>query len=200
MAVSIGSGYRAHPLDNTNDDRFYSIRDTNVFNKLTQAEYDSFVPVDDAELVEISGQVGTVIGQNQRGWKFTLPSDQKVLSTSVTFNNEIFFVSFSPDSVGAAACTASSGKNYLYRVSVTNGDPITDLSAIAPGQEDAARNTTLTQGGIAPSPRFLFPTPDPNCTGDDCKEPPLGCIGVECFNPGFPNNPVRTLWTQDGIE
>jgi len=26
------------------------------------------------------------------------------------------------------------------------------------------------------------------------------CIGVECNPPGFKNNPVRTLWTQDGIE
>jgi type IV pilus assembly protein PilY1 len=36
IAISIGSGYRAHPLDNTNSDRFYSIRDKAVFNSLTQ--------------------------------------------------------------------------------------------------------------------------------------------------------------------
>jgi type IV pilus assembly protein PilY1 len=200
MAISIGSGYRAHPLDNTNNDRFYSIRDQNVFSKMTQAEHDAFTPIDDAELVEISGTVGTAIGQNQRGWKFTLPADQKVLSSSVTFNNEIFFVAFSPDAAGAAACTASNGRNFLYRISVVNGDPITDLSTIVPGQEDNERVTDLAQGGIAPSPRFLFPSPDANCTGDECSPPPIGCIGVECFNPGFENNPVRTLWTQDGIE
>jgi type IV pilus assembly protein PilY1 len=40
IAISLGSGYRAHPLDDTNTDRFYSIRDRNVFNALTQAEYD----------------------------------------------------------------------------------------------------------------------------------------------------------------
>ena len=200
MAVSLGSGYRAHPLDNTNEDRFYSIRDRNVFNKLTQSEYDSLPIIEDNDLVEISGSVGTTIGQNQQGWKFTLPADQKVFSTSVTFNNEIFFVAFSPDAAGAAACAASNGKNFLYRVSVVNGDPITDLSAIVPGQEDDERVTDLAQGGIAPSPRFLFPSPDANCTGDECSPPPIGCVGVECFNPGFVNNPVRTLWTQDGIE
>ena len=200
MAISIGSGYRSHPLDNTNDDRFYSIRDENVFNRMTQAEYDSFTPVNDAELVEISGSVGTAIGQNQRGWKFTLPADQKVLSSSITFNNEIFFVTFAPDGAGAATCSASSGRNFLYRVSVVNGDPVTDLSAIVPGQEDNERVEDLAQGGIAPSPRFLFPSPDPGCTGDACSPPPIACIGVECRNPGFKNNPVRTLWTQDGIE
>ena len=200
MAVSIGSGYRAHPLDNTNDDRFYSLRDESVFNKLSQADYDNFNPITDGELVEISGTVGATIGQNQRGWKLTLPANQKVLSSSVTFNNEIFFVAFSPDVAGAATCAASNGRNFLYRVSVVNGDPITDLSQIVPGQEDDERVEDLAQGGIAPSPRFLFPSPDANCTGDDCSPPPIYCVGVECDSPGFANNPVRTLWTQDGIE
>ena len=67
--------------------------------------------------------------------------------------------------------------------------------------EDEARRTQLAQGGIAPTPQFLFPGPDdPKCTGADCAPPPIGCIGVECFDPGFTNNPVRTLWTQNGIE
>ena len=55
---------------------------------MTQAEYDAFTPIYDDDLAEISGSVGTTIGQNQPGWRFTLPSDQKVLSSSVTFNNE----------------------------------------------------------------------------------------------------------------
>jgi type IV pilus assembly protein PilY1 len=200
IAISIGSGYRSHPLDNTNTDRFYSIRDRNLFKQMSQAEYDAFTPVVDSELVEISGQIGVAIGPNQRGWKFTLPANQKILSTSVTFNNEIFFVAFSPDSVGAAACTASAGSNFLYRVSVVNGDPVGDLSGLVPGEEDDARVTDLSQGGIAPTPNFLFPSPDPSCTGDDCSPPPIGCVGVECFTPGLENNPRRTLWVQDGIE
>jgi len=201
LAISIGSGYRSHPLEDSIVDRFYSIRDVNVFTAMTQAQFDAFVPVTDAELIEISGTTGQVIPASKRGWKFTLPADQKVLSNSVTFNNEIFFVGFSPDAAGAAACSAGTGQNFLYRVSVVNGDPIGDLSAIAPGQEDAARSTVLKQGGIAPSPAFLFPSPDdPDCTGEECSPPPVGCIGVECFDPGFQNFPVRTLWTQDGIE
>ena len=54
--------------------------------------------------------------------------------------------------------------------------------------------------GIAPTPAFLFPSGDDDCNGHECAPPPIGCVGVECFDPGFPNNPVRTLWTQDGIE
>ncbi len=201
IAISIGSGYRAHPLDNTVNDRFYSIRDRDIFNQLTQAEYNSYSIVRDGDLVEVSGQVGTSIGANDRGWKFTLPPNQKVLANSVTFNNEIFFTAFSPDNAAAATCSAGRGQNFLYRMAISNGDPIADLDSIVSGEEDQARVTDLAQGGIAPSPRFLFPSSDdPDCEGEECNPPPIGCIGVECFDPGFENAPVRTLWTQDGIE
>ncbi len=201
IAVSIGSGYRAHPLDQSAVDRFYSLRDPNVFNSLTQQQYDNFVPFAEADLVEVSGQVNSVITAQDAGWMLTLPDNQMVLAESVTFNNEVFFVSFTPDTIGAAACRAGQGTNFLYRVSILNGDPIMDdLNNIPVGDEDLARRSQLAQGGIAPTPQFLFPTADAACTGADCNPPPIGCIGVECFDPGFTNNPVRTLWTQDGIE
>ena len=200
IAISIGSGYRAHPLDNTNSDRFYSIRDKAVFNSLTQDQYDNLTPITDADLVEVSGQVGTIIGQDQVGWKLTLPADQKVLSTSATFNNEVFFVAFSPDVAEAEDCEAGIGRNFLYRVAVANGDPIADLDNVVPGTEDQLRVQELAQGGIAPAPSFLFPAAPADCTGAACAPPPIGCVGVECFSPGFANVPVRTLWTQDGIE
>ena len=201
VSVSIGSGYRAHPFDQDATDRFYSLRDGDVFNQLTQAAYDSYDIATDADLVEVSGQTQTVITQADRGWKFTLPWNEKVLSDSITFADEIFFVSFTPDTNAAATCSAAAGTNFLYRMSAVNGDPIVpNIDTLDPGVSDDERRTTLQQGGIAPSPTILFPAPDPNCTGDDCKQPPLGCVGVECFDPGFENNPVRTLWTQDGIQ
>jgi type IV pilus assembly protein PilY1 len=202
MSVSIGSGYRAHPLNTSANDRFYSIRDPNVFNSLTQTEYNALTPIVEDDLEDITGRVNVTVAADDDGWMFRLPANQMILADSVTFNDEVFFVSFSPDSTGAAACNVGQGSNYLWRVSIINGDPIVDdLGSIPTDGEDDARNKQLAQGGIAPSPQFLFPSPDDaNCTGADCAPPPLGCIGVECFDPGFTNNPVRTLWTQDGIE
>jgi len=201
ISISVGSGYRAHPFDLTASDRFFSIRDDAVFNQLAQAEYDSFPIITDADLVEVSGKTQTVITSNDRGWKFTLPYNQKILADSLTFDDQIFFVGFTPDSNSAATCAAGKGTNFLYRVSAINGDPIVpNIDTLNPLISDDERRTTLQQGGIAPSPTILFPSPDPDCIGDECKIPPLGCVGVECFDPGFENNPVRTLWTQDGIE
>jgi len=201
ISISVGSGYRAHPFDLSASDRFFSVRDGDVFNQLTQAAYDSYPIVTDADLVEVSGQTQTVITSNDRGWKFTLPYNEKILADSLTFDDQIFFVAFTPDSNAAATCSAGKGTNFLYRVSAVNGDPIVpNIDTLNPLISDDERRTTLQQGGIAPSPTILFPSPDPDCVGDACKVPPLGCVGVECFDPGFENNPVRTLWTQDGIE
>ena len=87
-------------------------------------------------------------------------------------------------------------------MSIVNGDPIVPLiETLADVDADAARSTTLQQGGIAPSPTILFPSPDdPDCEGAACSPEPIRCVGVECAPPGFKNYPVRTLWTQDGIE
>jgi type IV pilus assembly protein PilY1 len=133
-----------------------------------------------------------------------LPPGEKILSDSQTFADSIFFVSFEPSVASEDPCQAGLSVNRLYRVDVSNGDPVVPFDTLDPNDPEsvnASRVTELEQGGIAPKPSFLFPSPtDPNCTGEECSPPPIGCVGVECFDPGFANNPVRTLWTQDGVE
>ncbi len=124
-----------------------------------------------------------------------------VLSNSSIFDGQVFFVAFAPDTVAASDCTVTVGRNVLYRVSILNGDPIVEnIAEVADEVADSERATELRQGGIAPAPQFLFPSAEAGCEGAACSPPPVGCIGVECFDPGFRNRPVRTLWTQDGIE
>jgi len=201
IAVSVGSGYRAHPFDLTASDRFFSVRDGDVFNQLSQTDYDNYPIVTDGDLIEVSGQTQTVVTSADGGWKFTVPGNEKILAQSLTFDDQIFFVAFTPDSNAAATCAAGKGTNFLYRMSAVNGDPVVpNIDTLDPLISDIERKTTLQQGGIAPSPTILFPSPDPTCTGTDCDVPPLMCVGVECPDMPFSNNPVRTLWTQDGIE
>jgi len=204
LAVSIGSGYRAHPLDESAADRFYSLRDADVFNQLTQAQYNAYPIATDSSLIDVSGVYGTVIPANGRGWKLVLPADQKVLSDSRTFDDSIFFVTTTPQASASDPCQAGTTQNRLYRVSVDNGDPVWKSESPVPTDPeeiDAARIMDLQQGGVAPAPVFLFPAHwDPDCTGAECKTKPIACVGVECFDPDFSNDPVRTLWTQDGIQ
>lgn len=207
LAINIGSGYRAHPLNNNTDDRIYSIRDANIFNRLTQAQYDKYKVVKDGDLVEVAGTIGKTIGGSAPGWKFTLPATEKVLAQSRTFNDSVYFVTFEPKTASSDPCQAGLSTNRLYRLDIENGDPVLAADATVPQSAediDAARVKTLEQGGIAPVPVFLFPSywgEDGYCTGADCPHAePVACVGVECFDPEFDNFPVRTLWTQDGIE
>lgn len=202
IAISIGSGYRAHPYDLSAADRFYSIRDPDVFNIISQTEYDNYNIVTEANLIEVSGTKQVVIGSSDRGWMFTMPANQKVLADSVTFDDKVFFIGFSPDGGGISSCEVGQGINFLYSVSVVNGDPVVNnLDALDPADADDARRQLLAQGGIAPTPTVFFPSPDDaDCEGAACSPPPVMCVGVECNDPLFTNNPVRTLWTQDGIE
>ena len=201
IAIGVGSGYRAHPLDVSATDMYFSLRDPDLFAKLDTNAYTNYNIAYEGNMHEISGQLNTQIGANERGWKFTVPSGQMVLSSSATFDNSVFFLSYAPDINAASSCQVAPGDNFLYRVDVSNGDPIANnLDTMDPNDSDAARVTALEQGGIAPTPAFLFPGGDDGCKGEACSPPPIGCVGVECFDPGFANNPVRTLWTQDGIE
>jgi len=116
----------------------------------------------------------------------------------------VYFVTFEPQSSSKDPCKAGLSVNRVYRMNVANGDPSfgPDVTVDSdPAEIDAARIYELEQVGIAPVPVFLFPSAwDPDCVGDECKPPPLFCVGVECGDPNFNNRPVRTLWTQDGIE
>ncbi|MBT8084270.1 MAG: PQQ-binding-like beta-propeller repeat protein [Woeseia sp.] len=204
LAISLGSGYRAHPLDTSVDDYFYSLRDPDPFRQLSQDEYNDYDIITHDELVNVAGDVRVELEPADRGWKFRLPDNQAVLSDSTTFNDEVFFVGFTPEvDTSGEECAASVGTNFLYRISVINGDPVVNnLDELLAEEADAARSEKLGQGGIAPAPQILFPGADDpaTCEGDACTPPPIGCVGVECFDPGFENLPVRTLWTQDGIQ
>jgi type IV pilus assembly protein PilY1 len=201
ISISIGSGYRAHPLNTAAPDTFFSVRDPDVFNQLSETAYANYdaATVDDLEMVT-PGTPATV-GPEDRGWKFQLPDGQAVLADSVTFADSVFIVAFAPDENTINACQPSTGLNFLYQVSVANGDFAVNNLDSPVDDEATAYVTEIGQGGIAPSATVLFPgSTNPDCEGAECTEPPIFCVGPECFDPGFKNDPVRTLWTQDGIE
>jgi type IV pilus assembly protein PilY1 len=63
------------------------------------------------------------------------------------------------------------------------------------------RDAELAQGGIAPEVVWLFPSPDnpQTCVGAECRPDPVCLVGLENCGVGVNLNPVRTFWTQSGV-
>ena len=204
--VGIGSGHRAHPLGVDNHDRFYALRDNDGLATKTQAEYDSATPIVDSDLVDVTTDVNAVVPQGSKGWRLELSQGgwrgEKVLAEARTFNNQVFFTTFRP-SLSATTCEPQLGTNRLYVMSLFNGAPVNNLDGSADGgpltETDRYQDFT---GSISSEVTFIFPSPDdPNsCVGDQCTPPPVACVDLFCFPPGFSNNPVRTFWSQDRID
>jgi type IV pilus assembly protein PilY1 len=207
LSISIGSGHREHPLDTGTNDEFYALRDYDVYTTRANDSYDE--PIVRNDLEDITNDADPTMPYLSPGWRLQLNRSpgEKVVTESRTFNSTVFFTSFAPGGTGDA-CVAAGGFNRLYAVSVRDGSPVTnlDMSSDPDNLTVEDRSRVLAQVGIAPDPTLLF-TADygqqAQCLGNDCSSGTgntMLCIGVECFDPGFPNPPRRTRWTQDGTE
>ncbi len=194
LAINIGSGYRAHPLDTSIDDEFYSIRDYNMFGTIPSANYTN--PVTRSDLVDVTSwgaNAYPVLAPDAAGWRLSMVQSggEKVLAESITFQKTTFITSFSPGN-SADVCSTSAGTNRVYQVNVTDGSPRIDQQTPPPPNNPppdltpADRITELQQGGIAPETILLFTDDGTNA-----------CAGVECFDPNLPQGANRSYWFQD---
>jgi type IV pilus assembly protein PilY1 len=209
LSISIGSGWRGHPLDARIQDRFYSLRDYQPFTKFTQAEYGSRTVLTDTDLSDITDiNTGAVrVPEGKPGWRLELRlpggfAGEKVLAESRTFNNAVLFPTYLPQG-GTAGCGPLGG-NRVYAVSVLDGQPIIDINRDG-RTEPSDRYTDLAQGGIAPEVSFFFlPKELQGGTGggqgsaDPNRRPVLCSVGLEvlpnlCRDAG---TAVRTYWRQ----
>lgn len=204
--IGIGSGYRGHPLEERNEDRFYAIRDYRPFDRLTQAQYDDttlWTVRTDADYVDITDDVTPSLADDVPGWQLQLRvTGEKVLAESRTFNNSIFFPTYIPNTVSLSACEPPTGSNRVYVISAFDGSPRVEQDGVASdpdndGHPDLTaddRFTELDQHGIAPETVMLFPG------GGGAGEDPVVCLnGVEVLNvcEEFSSR-VRTFWRESG--
>ena len=166
LSINIGSGYRAHPLDDDVNDRFYSIRDTDVFDAPA-----TYVSVDESNLYDATNNLigqGTsaeqstaklaIYDDDNNGWYIKLGgSGEKVLAEAMTFDNQVFFATYTPQSAPANSCTSLPGLGKLYAVSLFDAVPVRNTdNAIALTKEDRLIKE-LDKGGIPSPPTVVFP-------------------------------------------
>ncbi|MEE9320323.1 MAG: PilC/PilY family type IV pilus protein [Granulosicoccus sp.] len=192
MSVSIGSGWRAHPLDNIVNDRFYVIKSAAVRGapegygiSSGTGNSQSWTPITESDLHVVTSELNPA--HNAYGWYIDLAeSGEKVLGKSVTFNNKVIFSSYAPDA-SVEACATAVGRGYAYVLDVTSGAPALDLDDDGDVDQDDIKQP-LNHGGIPPEPTILISE-----SGE-----PVVLLGTEKLDAGLDNRTRRTFWSEHG--
>jgi len=199
VAISIGSGYRAHPLDETVVDHFYMIKDKGILNNTFDMDADM------SDLVNVTDMIGDTDANGvsdaaelinnesspKNGWYIDFArSGEKVISNSVTFSNAVIFTTYTPPNTSGGACNAVAGTSRIYGMKVTDGNPYIDSNY--DGQlTELDRSATLTTAGIAPEPQILLEGSGEGVT-------PRLCVGNQCgldeFLPAIPKGVMGIRW------
>jgi type IV pilus assembly protein PilY1 len=213
--LAVGSGFRGSPLNTQIQDRFYSLRDYQPFAQLTQAAYGlngwnstTMIYDNSSGIVDATGNDSPTLTNTSLGWKMNLISSntwvgEKALAEARTFGGEVFFTTYTPNGAAVAQCTVSQGTNRLYVVNALTGGIVNNRDT---------KSVDLPSSGIASNVVFVFPSPDnpadPNsnapftCTtpGKECRPDPVCLAGLNnCGTIPVPG-PVRTFWTQRGVD
>lgn len=203
LSIAIGSGYRAHPLSPTVHDRFYMIRDNNVYNKPA-----SYTAITEADLFDATNVINYTANQtttlnSDQGWYISLNNvsdnswqGEKVLARALTFNGYILFTTFTPvvdTSTSADACSPSQGVGRTYMVNVANAAPVQNLDGVGTAADltRGDRAETLVRTGLPPEVTVVFPA--------EQGAQPVALVGSEELSLSLTNNPTKTYWFQDNV-
>jgi len=128
LAIALGSGFQAHPLNTTIEDNFYLIKTPtqapSTYDNLQHNPLNLMNVTSSDDNGEITA-VDLEILATKNGWYLELKgnSGEKVLASSRTANEEIWFSTFEPKPQ-TSICTATPGLSRLYRVNYIDGSPI----------------------------------------------------------------------------
>jgi type IV pilus assembly protein PilY1 len=143
LTVSIGSGFRAHPLQSNSKDSFYIIKDPYIVQAPSSYE---MLQRSDLNVIPYASQLTTAV-EGARGWQYDLSVGEKVLATPLTAGGNMYFTTFAP---GIAApnpntCNADIGSSMAYSIDFT-GDDDPDAEPTSP----VINGVPLPNIGIAP--------------------------------------------------
>lgn len=173
LLVSIGSGYRAHPLSEDVNDHFYLIKDMYGRDFPT-----SYTKINVSDLAEWTSADATDEVKSKHGWYFDPPIvGEKIMSPSLTLNGVVTFSTFAKgDDNAEVSCTGNLGNSRQYQFApsaeirnrVTCSDGTDSCKANIPGETVTIKTTTTR---LTP-PGTLIEIPPEACPeGETCVAP-----------------------------
>jgi len=208
LSLAVASGYRAHPLNTTIEDRIYMIKDTYLYTPPPINAYGSLntgVIVDD--LYDASenfiGQGNTTEKEqalqdleSRDGWFIKLDEPdgsyigEKGLSELLIIDGLIVATTYIPPNSGSAvACEPTDGSGYVYFMSVTDATPKYNFDTVVDASDNLTaedRRTKLTRGGVPPNPAPIF-----------TKDGSAIIVGTEPVKNPNDDRPKKLFWYED---
>ena len=177
LTIAIGSGYRAHPLNENIVDRFYVLRDQYVlrtpdgnFNTITEtsSQQPLQAPVDKTK---------NLLDNDYYGWyhNLTAINHEKVLASATTFMSRVSFTSFgktAPTTVDEGSCeVATNFQSRAYVMDLLRGGAVIDFDTTQTGNEISMK---VSDDEIVATPQIVFgkikTSLGSKCTKDDCHQ------------------------------
>lgn len=167
--ISIGSGYRAKPLNTEVNDKFFLINDLDVTSTPGVPAPD---PLGVTDLADYKTSSSTDV-KRKRGFYLDLSgTGEKVLASSLSTSGKIFFSTFTPsqrnDSLSCEAGVAGSSKRYTLKpdlfyeaTQTTDETKVVDGNPVVPPKPNPEVKEDSCKGNCATTPPIL--TGGPNC-------------------------------------
>ncbi|MGB0898187.1 MAG: VWA domain-containing protein [Psychrobium sp.] len=198
LAIAIGSGFRAHPKNNNIQDEFYLFKQPVVPESNPTA-------ITHARLIESVKDIADDVLKTYEGWFFKLSKSrgEKVLASSTTADNAIWFTTFEP-TLDSGGCSIGGGTSHLYRINVRNG--LANYKNTLPEMENGQakvenscdktecdisdRSVELTNATIPPAPVLIHV---PRASAEESGT--MLCVGTMC-NALEPRKIKSTFWRE----
>ncbi|ARU54920.1 Tfp pilus assembly protein tip-associated adhesin PilY1-like protein [Oleiphilus messinensis] len=163
VALSVGSGYRAHPLNKSTDEHFFVLRDYGVLENKFDHDIALSDLADVSEAATDTSARALIDASAGKGWYINLAntnvgkSGEKVTAPSLTVNNTVIFSTYIPPaSANVGACTPSEGTGRTWFVDILDGTPLESRMADIENPELTDRHTEENVAGLPPGVIPLF--------------------------------------------
>ena len=216
--ISIGSGFRAHPLNTSIDDKFFILVDDSPFQELDE----EFTTITTSNLAAIdiyeengtafTSTTGSFFTDGKRGWVVSLPgSGEKVITKAIVRNGVVVFTTFVPKTDDVSCGIANGSVSRLYALNMVTGkagikfdehqsrQTLKDYPLLSAGS--SPRLSGPGYPGIVPPPEVVFGSFEIDADGT-CKHPvdyrlgrklsPVSGYSACMLEPAYWSDPANT--------
>ena len=164
LAVSVGSGNRAHPLDRSVQDMIFMLRDSlDVPLQSTLQLSDLYDATNNLVGQGSNKDAERALMQAEDGWYMKLSTGEKSLSKLVVYDRKLRFTTYQPTEAIAQSCsvTSSASKGHYYVMNLVDATPSSDQIDDYTELTKENRSMNISIQGIPSEPNIIFP-PDRN--------------------------------------